>query len=172
MKKYFALLITGLLVIGASGCGNKTTAQQQPPAEPATEVTAQAPTEISTQQQTAAVAPAAAAQQVAAATPIAVTGDSAASTASVADGSSASMPEAFAKPAAKEIQEALQNAGVYQGKIDGDIGHLTRAAIKKFQADNGLKVDGRVGPQTWAKLESHLNQSAPIASATTAMVSQ
>ena len=35
---------------------------------------------------------------------------------------------------------------------DGLCGKLTDAAIRKFQSDNGLEIDGSVGPLTWAKL--------------------
>ena len=60
----------------------------------------------------------------------------------------------------RQIQTALKSAGVYQGNIDGKIGPASRKAIQTFQKNNGLKADGKVGPKTWAALESHLNGSA------------
>lgn len=59
-------------------------------------------------------------------------------------------------PSNQQIQEALKSAGYYDGKIDGSIGPKTKRAIESFQADNGLKADGKVGPRTWAKLGAHL----------------
>jgi peptidoglycan hydrolase-like protein with peptidoglycan-binding domain len=66
---------------------------------------------------------------------------------------------ASAVPGTREIQQALQNAGLYQGKIDGSLGPRTLQAIKDFQYKNGLKVDGKVGPKTWAKLSTYLANS-------------
>ncbi len=57
----------------------------------------------------------------------------------------------------KEIQQALKNAGFYQGPIDGKIGPQTHEAIKQFQQANGLKVDGIVGRHTWVKLAPYLS---------------
>lgn len=51
-----------------------------------------------------------------------------------------------------EVQHRLNKLGYTCGKVDGIIGIKTLAAIRKFQADNLLVVDGIVGPQTWAKL--------------------
>lgn len=65
-------------------------------------------------------------------------------------------PSGFELPSA-QIQQALKNAGYYQGPIDGKIGPGTREAIKKFQADQGLTADGIVGRKTWEKLKSYLN---------------
>ncbi len=59
-------------------------------------------------------------------------------------------------PSKKEIQQALQNAGFYEGDIDGKIGPVSKKAIEEFQKVNGLKVDGKVGPQTWGALEKYL----------------
>lgn len=51
-----------------------------------------------------------------------------------------------------EIQAALAALGYRVGPIDGIWGRQTQAAVRQFQADNGLQVDGIVGPQTIAKL--------------------
>lgn len=58
-----------------------------------------------------------------------------------------------AAPSVREIQTALKNAGYYTAEIDGKKGPKTRAAIRAFQQDNGLGVDGIVGKKTWAKLQ-------------------
>lgn len=39
--------------------------------------------------------------------------------------------------------------------VDGSYGGATRTRVRAFQADTGLGVDGRVGPQTWAKLRKY-----------------
>jgi murein L,D-transpeptidase YcbB/YkuD len=66
------------------------------------------------------------------------------------------VPEIKSRPNAKQIQTALKKAGYYQGGIDGRIGKQTRQAIKKFQKDNNLKVDGKVGKKTWSLLGKYL----------------
>ena len=57
-----------------------------------------------------------------------------------------------------DIQRALKITGHYDGSIDGKMGPKTKAAIKGFQADNGLKVDGIVGPQTTSFLRRYLSE--------------
>ena len=64
------------------------------------------------------------------------------------------------KPTKTEIQQALKNAGFYQGPVDGKIGPQTREAIRSFQQVNGLKVDGVVGKVTWSKLSAYLDLNA------------
>ena len=56
--------------------------------------------------------------------------------------------------AVKEMQAILISKGYDLGKwgADGAFGKQTLAAIKAFQKAEGLKVDGIVGPLTWAKL--------------------
>lgn len=63
----------------------------------------------------------------------------------------------FVKPTEKEIQQALKNAGLYDGEVDGKIGPRSQRAIEEFQAQNNLKADGKVGSKTWQKLKEHLN---------------
>ena len=52
-------------------------------------------------------------------------------------------------PSNAEIQIALKNAGFYTGVIDGQLGRDTRNAIMEFQKDNGLRMDGVIGRNTW-----------------------
>jgi uncharacterized protein (TIGR02594 family) len=52
----------------------------------------------------------------------------------------------------REIQQALQAAGFDPGPVDGIRGRKTIAAIKAFQKENSLAVDGIVGPKTVEKL--------------------
>jgi len=67
------------------------------------------------------------------------------------------------KPTPKLIQQALKNAGLYDGKVDGTIGPKTKKAIEAFQSQNGLKADGKVGRKTWKALSAYLNKSTEVA---------
>lgn len=49
------------------------------------------------------------------------------------------------------IQEALAKRG-FDVQVDGKYGSGTEAAVRRFQRDNGLNPDGRVGPLTRQKL--------------------
>ena len=59
------------------------------------------------------------------------------------------------KDRTREIQACLKNAGFYKGEVDGVKGRKTRAAIKKFQRENGLNADGVVGKKTWEYLSKY-----------------
>jgi len=54
----------------------------------------------------------------------------------------------------KEVQEKLIQLGYNLGicGADGDFGTATEAAVKQFQRDHGLTVDGVTGPKTWEML--------------------
>ncbi|WP_391366882.1 spore cortex-lytic enzyme [Lysinibacillus sp. KU-BSD001] len=47
-----------------------------------------------------------------------------------------------------ELQARLQYIGYYKGKIDGIFGYGTYWALRNFQQDYGLKVDGLAGSET------------------------
>ncbi len=48
----------------------------------------------------------------------------------------------------KQVQQKLKTLGYYKGAIDGIIGNQSKTAIRNFQRDYGLVVDGIVGPKT------------------------
>lgn len=56
----------------------------------------------------------------------------------------------------KEAQLKLIQLGYSLGicGADGDFGHATEDAVKKFQKDYGLTTDGVIGPKTWEALEN------------------
>lgn len=56
----------------------------------------------------------------------------------------------------KKCQTMLQKLGYDLGicGVDGDFGQATEKAVKQFQKDHGLVVDGVVGAKTWAALEA------------------
>lgn len=47
-----------------------------------------------------------------------------------------------------KIQTRLSNWGYNTGGIDGQYGYLTYSAVKDFQRNNGLSIDGIAGPET------------------------
>jgi peptidoglycan hydrolase-like protein with peptidoglycan-binding domain len=55
---------------------------------------------------------------------------------------------------ASVAQTVLYVMGYYESVSDGIYGPITRAAVKAFQRDAGIIVDGLVGPQTWTALQS------------------
>ena len=58
------------------------------------------------------------------------------------------------------VQTQLNALGYDTGGVDGIAGRRTDAAIRAFQAENGLTVDGIVGPQTLRALEAVNNRAA------------
>ncbi len=52
----------------------------------------------------------------------------------------------------KHLQDDLNLLGYGLLTVDGDFGSKTQAAVKSFQTDNDLDVDGIVGPKTWEAL--------------------
>jgi peptidoglycan hydrolase-like protein with peptidoglycan-binding domain len=61
------------------------------------------------------------------------------------------------------IQGQLQHRG-YGDMPDGFFGAGTERAVREFQADAGLEVDGLVGPDTWAALNAGqpMNPGGPV----------
>ncbi|ADU31911.1 L,D-transpeptidase family protein [Evansella cellulosilytica] len=55
--------------------------------------------------------------------------------------------------AVRDLQEKLTNQGYHLGSIDGIFGPATENAVRKFQRDRGLTIDGIVGQNTLQALE-------------------
>jgi peptidoglycan hydrolase-like protein with peptidoglycan-binding domain len=49
----------------------------------------------------------------------------------------------------KKLQSLLKEKGYFNYQVTGYFGTITSLAVKNFQRDQGLKVDGIVGQQTW-----------------------
>ena len=67
--------------------------------------------------------------------------------------------------AVTEMQTMLDKLGYDLGSygVDGDFGRATEAAVKSFQSDHRLTVDGICGPATWAELERAVSSvQAPV----------
>ena len=56
--------------------------------------------------------------------------------------------------AVKEAQTWLKAYGYYSGKLDGVYGDATTKAVRHFQQNNGLTMDGKIGSKTRSILTS------------------
>lgn len=65
-------------------------------------------------------------------------------------------------PEVAELQQRLQSLGYYHGNIGGNFGPQTDAAVRAFQRDRGLTVDGWAGPQTMAALRGTAAGAQPV----------
>ena len=71
-----------------------------------------------------------------------------------------------------KVQQRLIKYGYLDGEADGRYGEATRDAVRWFQRNNGLTVDGKVGPATAAALGVTLTSGGSAAAASsTAIVS-
>jgi peptidoglycan hydrolase-like protein with peptidoglycan-binding domain len=52
------------------------------------------------------------------------------------------------------MQGLLEAQGHTPGPLDGIFGPRTEAAVRSYQAANGCRVDGIVGPETWGALNA------------------
>ncbi|MBD3880334.1 peptidoglycan-binding protein [Phormidium tenue FACHB-886] len=56
--------------------------------------------------------------------------------------------------AVAELQELLCAHGFSRVRVDGDFGSKTETAVKLFQKQHGLRIDGIVGVETWVALRA------------------
>jgi peptidoglycan hydrolase-like protein with peptidoglycan-binding domain len=64
-------------------------------------------------------------------------------------------------PAVRDLQQALKALGHDPGPVDGVFGETTQAAVKAFQQEREIPVDGIVGKVTWINIDE-ADQSEPV----------
>ncbi len=67
----------------------------------------------------------------------------------------------------RDVQTLLNQQGYDSGPVDGQFGPKTDAAVRRFQTDKNLAVDGIVGPHTWAALGAGQTPATTAAAPTT-----
>jgi len=60
---------------------------------------------------------------------------------------------AYDEGTVRNIQAGLQRLGYDPGPADGHYGPQTEAAIRRFQQDNGLPIDGQPSVATWQQIQ-------------------
>ncbi|MGA1263562.1 MAG: peptidoglycan-binding protein [Prochlorothrix sp.] len=76
----------------------------------------------------------------------------------------ATLSQGSSGPAVVELQQQLADLGYFNANATGYYGSVTVEAVRQFQADQGLQVDGVAGPATQAALSGG-GPSAPSPSA-------
>jgi peptidoglycan hydrolase-like protein with peptidoglycan-binding domain len=61
----------------------------------------------------------------------------------------------------RDLQQALKALGHDPGPIDGAFGDATESAVKAFQQEREITVDGIVGKVTWINIDE-ADQSEPV----------
>jgi 3D (Asp-Asp-Asp) domain-containing protein len=70
----------------------------------------------------------------------------------VSDASDSLLVQGDSSDSVSQAQSVLDDKGYYDYEVDGIFGSITAAAVRDFQADEGLTVDGIIGPNTKAAL--------------------
>lgn len=60
----------------------------------------------------------------------------------------------------RDVQRELARLGYYQGGVDGEVGPMTRNAVRAFQQDAGLPATGRIEPAVLTALANRVPATA------------
>ncbi|MCG7310439.1 NlpC/P60 family protein [Brachybacterium sp. ACRRE] len=115
---------------------------------------------------TAQTAPAAPAQNTASASTAKATVTTAASAKSSSLSAGATLFSGVRGERVSALQASLNDHGAHLA-VDGVFGTKTNAAVRDFQSTNGLRVDGRVGPETRGALNGGSSSSVSSSSSST-----
>jgi len=66
----------------------------------------------------------------------------------------------FSKKAITQVQQQLKELGYYQGETTGSLDENTAEAVKAFQKDQTIKIDGIPGKKTRKALARAIKQKA------------
>lgn len=77
----------------------------------------------------------------------------------------ASQPAVEQRTMVRDVQRDLARLGYYLGPVDGVAGKQTRAAIRQYQADNGLAANGEVSQRLATHVSSQLASNGVRSSA-------
>ena len=78
---------------------------------------------------------------------------------------------ALSAAAIRTLQAALSKVGCYTGEVDGVGGPLTTAAVRSFQAAEGLAVDGVYGSSTKSRLATAVAAGTRVCASSTTTTS-
>jgi hypothetical protein len=70
----------------------------------------------------------------------------------------------------REVQRRLNRLGFASGPVDGLFGPITQAAVRAYQRESGLEVDGIVGPRTLHGLRSRTRRAQGSANQQTSTI--
>jgi peptidoglycan hydrolase-like protein with peptidoglycan-binding domain len=58
----------------------------------------------------------------------------------------------YSQDRVRDAQQQLKNDGYYTGSVDGAYGPMTRSAIRRYQRDNNMAINGRLDDRTCDRL--------------------
>lgn len=59
----------------------------------------------------------------------------------------------------RDVQRELARLGYYQGGVDGEVGPMTRNAVRAFQVEAGMRPTGRIEPALLAALSDRIAEN-------------
>src|SRR3546814_1065197 len=61
----------------------------------------------------------------------------------------------------RDVQRGLARLGYYRGGVDGQVGPMTRSAVRAFQEDTGMRPKGRIEPALLTEVSQRMAENTP-----------